>query len=106
MERLLFWLCLSGAVAFAPTVLNSPGGGFDSIMIAGSNAIIPPVSSAETIAPRSEQEGVHSVVVEMPQEISLRYAEPKTWGDLPVLLRPYEQPAATPVMQFAVNLAR
>jgi len=44
-------------------------------------------------------------VVEMPQEISLAYADPKTWGDLPMPLQPYEQPAVTPVLQFAMNSA-
>src|SRR5262249_40215785 len=62
-----------------------------------------PLQSTETVAIRSEQDEVHAVVVDMPREISLTYADPTTWGDLPMPLQPYEQPAATPVLQFAMN---
>ena len=103
MKRVLISLCLSGAVVSAPTALDWPRAqspkGEDAIVISTTRI------SPETVAFRSEQNEVHSVGVEMPQEISLAYADPKTWGDLPMPLQPYEQPAATPVLQFAMNLA-
>jgi hypothetical protein len=102
MKRMLISLCLSGAVVSALIALDWPRAqsprSEDAIVI--STAVSP-----ETVAFRSEQNEFHSVVVEMAQEISLAYADPKTWGDLPMPLQPYEQPTATPVFQFAMNSA-
>jgi hypothetical protein len=105
MKRVLLSLCLSGAVISAPTALNwRPAQAGDPISIAANAES--PLQSTETVAIRSEQDEVHAVVVDMPKEISLTYADPKTWGDLPMPLEPYEQPAATPVLQFAMNPAK
>jgi hypothetical protein len=72
-----------------------------------------PLQSTETVALQSEQEEVHSVVVDMPQVMSLAYASPETWGSLPTSVRqyeqpmlqlsPYEQPPAAPMLQLAMN---
>src|SRR5262249_9948928 len=103
MKRVLLSLCLSGVVISAPTLLDwRPAQGGDPISITAIRNAGSPFQSAETVAFRYEQDEVHAVVVEMPQEISLSYADPKTWGDLPIRLEPYEQPAATPVLQFAM----
>src|SRR5262245_25361978 len=102
MKRVLLSLCLSGAVISAPTALDwRPAQGGDPISVAAIRNAERPLQSTETAAIRSDE--VHAVVVDMPQEISLTYADPKTWGDLPMPLQPYEQPAATPVLQFAMN---
>jgi hypothetical protein len=107
MKRVLLSLCLSGAVISAPTALDwRPAQGGDPISIAAIRNAESPFQSTETVAIRSKQDEVHSVVVEMPQEISLSYASPETWGNLPMPLEPYEQPAATPVLQFAMNLVK
>ena len=104
MKRALLWLCLSGAVVFAPTVLdftpaqNLRGG--DSLSIAATRNATSPI---ETVALQSEQDEVHSVTVDMPQVISLAYASPETWRSLPTSVRPYEQPSATPMLQLAIN---
>jgi hypothetical protein len=104
MKRVLLSLCLSGAVISAPTALDwRPVQAGDPISVAAIGNAESPFQSIETVAIRSEQDEVHAVVVDMPQEISLTYADPKTWGDLPMPLQPYEQPAATPVLQFAMN---
>ena len=107
MKRVLLSLCLSLAVLFAPTALDwLPAQGGDPISLAAIRNAESPFQSIETVAIRSEQDEVHAVVVDMPQEISLTYADPKTWGDLPMELGPFEQPAAAPVLQFAMNLAK
>ena len=104
MKRVLLSLCLSGAVISAPTALDwRPTQGGDSISIAAIRNGESPLQCTETVAIRSERDEVHAVVVDMPREISLTYADPKTWGDLPMPLQPYEQPAQTPVLQFAMN---
>ena len=100
MKRVLLSLCLSGAVVSAPTALDlSPAQnlhGSDAISIAATRNATSPLQSTETVALQSEQDEVHSVVVDMPQVISLAYASPETWGSLPTSIRPYEQPPATP----------
>jgi hypothetical protein len=102
MKRMLISLCLSGAVVSVLIALDWPRAqspkSEDAIVISTTRV-------SQTVAFRSDQKESHSVVVEMPQEISLAYADPKTWGDLPMPLQPYEQPAATPVLQFAMNSA-
>jgi hypothetical protein len=107
MKRVLLSLCLSGAVISAPIALDwRPARGGDPISVAAIRNAESPFQSIETVAIRSEQDEVHAVVVDMPQEISLAYADPKTWGDLPMALDAYEEPAATPGLQFAMNLAK
>ena len=39
-------------------------------------------------------DGVHSVVVDMPQTISLSHASPETWYTLPAFVQPDELPPA------------
>jgi hypothetical protein len=84
MKRALLSLCLSGAVVSAPTVLDfSPVQnlhGSDAISIAATRNATSPPQSTETVALQSEQDEVHSVVVDMPQVISLAYASPETLG--------------------------
>src|SRR5262245_57977331 len=106
MKRVLLSLCLSGAVISGPSALDwRPAQGGDPISVAAIRNAESPFQSAETVAFRYEQNEVHAVVVDMPQEISFTYADPKTWGNLPMPLQPYEQPPATPVLQFAMNPA-
>ena len=107
MKRVLLSLCLSGAVISAPIALDwRPAQGGDPVSVAAISNAESPFQSIETVVIRSEQDEVHAVVVDMPQEISLAYADPKTWGDLPMALDAYEEPAATPGLQFAMNLAK
>ena len=47
------------------------------------------------------QDEVHSVVVDMPQVLSLAYADPETWGRS--TSEPDDQPPATPVLQVATT---
>jgi hypothetical protein len=56
-----------------------------------------------TAAFQAEQDEVHAVVVDMPEVMSLEYASPETWGNLPMPVQPYDQPSATPVFQLATN---
>ena len=49
------------------------------------------------------QDEVHSVVVDMPQVISLAYADPETWSSLPTWTEPDDQPPATLVLQVAMT---
>ena len=103
MKRALLSLCLSGAVVSAPTALDfTPAQdlhGGDAISIAATRNATSPLKS--TVALQSEQDEVHSVVVDMPQVISLAYASPETWGSLPTSVRQYEEPPATPTLQLA-----
>jgi hypothetical protein len=77
MKRVLLFLCLIGAA-------------------------VSPVS-----AQSNEQDEVHAAVVDMPETISLSYASPDTWGDLPMPVRPYDDqpPAIGPAQQLAMSLS-
>jgi hypothetical protein len=86
MKGVLLSLCLIGATVSAPTNL----GAGDSKAIARDVSPSSPtwVQSTEILALQSEQDEVHSVVVDMPQVISLTYASPETWGSLPAWVWP------------------
>jgi hypothetical protein len=47
----------------------------------------------------TEQDEIHAVVVDMPKVISLSYASPDTWDELPMPAPPNEQPLATGAAQ-------
>jgi hypothetical protein len=104
MKYLLLPLCLIGIAAFAPVgqhltlALNFEIDGASSTAITRDISPSPPL--LQSIVP-SEQVEIHAVVVDMPQVISLTYASPETWDSLPPSVRPFEEPAATPVLQFA-----
>jgi hypothetical protein len=114
MKRALLSLCLSGAVVSAPTALDfTPAPNLhdsdaisivaprNTISIVAPRNTTSPLQSTETVALQSEQNEVHSVVVDMPQVISLAYASPETWGSLPTSVPQYEEPPATPTLQLA-----
>jgi hypothetical protein len=114
MKRALVSLCLSGAVLSAPTPLDfTPAQNLHGSDSRNAMNATSPLQSTETVALQSEQEEVHSVVVDMPQVMSLAYASPETWGSLPTSVRqyeqpmlqlsPYEQPPAAPMLQLAMN---
>ena len=100
MKRALLSLCLSGAVLSAPTPLDfTPAQNLHGSDSGNAMNATSPLQSTETVALQSEQEEVHSVVVDMPQVMSLAYASPETWGSLPASVRQYEQP----MLQLAIN---
>ena len=63
-----------------------------TIVYATSDASAQPV---ETASNPSEQVEVHSVVVDMPQIISLSLASPDSWGTLPSSVWMEDNPPAT-----------
>jgi hypothetical protein len=69
MKRALLARLLTGAVVCAPTALH--------------------------FAYAGNLDEVHSVVVDMPQTISLSHASPDTWDSLPASVHPDEPPPAT-----------
>jgi hypothetical protein len=106
MKHVLLSLCLTAAAVSAPTALDftralSPEGDEGMSTWTGSSSRLC-AQPTEIVALQSERDEVHSVVVDMPQVISLAYASPETWGSLPASVRPYEQPA-TPMLQLAMN---
>ena len=98
-------LCLIGAAVsliatlHLPRALNLEGDGAMSTAITRNAS--PPSPEMATL--RDVQDEVHSVVVDMPQVISLAYADPETWGSLPTWTEPDDQPPATPVLQVAMT---
>ena len=110
MKRVLLLLCLIGAVGSTSTTLHRIGAlnlQADDAMSKATSSSHPSVQSTEIVDLQSEQDEVHAVVVDMPRVISLSYASPDTWGDLPMSDRPYEQPPATgPAQQLAMSLVR
>jgi hypothetical protein len=108
MKHALLSLCLTAAAVSAPTALDltralSPEGDDAMSTWTVCSSSRPCAQSTEIVALQSERDEVHSVVVDMPQVISLAYASPETWGSLPTSVRPYEQPSATPMLQLAMN---
>ena len=83
MIRML--LCLTGAAVYAFAGLHLTP--------------VPPgcVQPKDTVALQSERGNeVHSVVVDMPQVISLQFASPDTWARLPAEAQPDEQSPGKP----------
>jgi hypothetical protein len=104
MKYVLLPLCLIGIAVSAPAEHHlAPAPNFE-IDGASSTAITreisPPPPRLQSTVPSAQVE-IHAVVVDMPPVISLTYASPETWNTLPPSVRPFEQPAATPVLQFA-----
>jgi hypothetical protein len=60
---------------------------------------------SQASAQSAEQDEVHAAVVDMPKIISLSYASPDTWGDLPMPVRPYDDdlPAIGAAQQLAMS---
>jgi hypothetical protein len=112
MKRVLLSLCLTAAVVSAPATLHialaSNLEGDDATSTAITRNVSPSsptrLQLTEIVALQAEKDEVHSVVVDMPQVISLTYAFPETWGSLPTSVRPYEQPPATPMLQVAMSV--
>ena len=113
MKRLLLLLWLTGAVLSAPTALDPTCTSKPESEDVTSTWTVTPssspcVQSTEIIALQSE---IHSVVVDMPQVISLTYASPETWGSLPTSVEEYDPSPTTPVfpspttpvLQLAMN---
>ena len=98
MKRALLALWLAGAIVYTPTAVSS--------------------ESLEAASTKSEQAEVHSVVVDMPQVISLPPASPEAWdlSGIPyrrrfswmsslLQLAKQRKPALTPIrLSFCVNL--
>jgi hypothetical protein len=112
MKRVLLSLLIGAAVSATPTTLhltralNLEGDDAMSMAITRNGSPSSPtcVQSTEMMTPQADQNEVHSVVVDMPQVISLTYAAPETWGDLPMPVRPYEQPPERgPVTQLTMR---
>jgi hypothetical protein len=105
MKRVLLPLCLIGIAVSGPATLHLEGDGAMSVAIAGnvSFPVSTCVQSTEIVTLQGEQDDLHSVVVDMPQVISLKYASPETWDELPTV-QPYEQPPARPVLQVAMSV--
>jgi hypothetical protein len=102
MKRVLLSVCLMVAAVCAPTSLH---------ITPASNLVPGDVMSKATLLSHpcvqsTEQDEVHAVVVDMPEVISLSYASPDTWDELPMSVPPYEQPPRTgPVQQLAMGVS-
>jgi hypothetical protein len=98
-------LCLIGAAISVIATLHLTR----AINLDGDDAVSTAITrnashpSPEMATLRDMQDEVHSVVVEMPQVISLAYADPETWGTLPTWTEPDDQPPSTPVLQVATT---
>ena len=102
MKRVLLSLCLFGA-AVSPSTTLSIAHAFElEADDAPSNATL----LSHCCLQPTEQDEVHAVVVDMPEVISLSYASPDTWDDLPIPVQPYENPPAiSPGQQLAMSLS-
>jgi len=62
---------------------------------------------SQASAQSAEQGEVHAAVVDMPKTISLSFASPDTWGDLPMTVRPNDDrsPAIGPAQQLAMSFS-
>ena len=104
MKRVLLALCLFGAAVPSTTIAHAFDLEADDAMSRAtllSHPSHPCVQSTE-----QDQDEVHAVVVDMPKVISLSYASPDTWDELPMSDPPYEQPPATgPAQQLAMSVS-
>jgi hypothetical protein len=93
-------LCLIGAAVSLIATLHLPRAlNREGTAITGDAS--PPSPEMATL--RDVQDEVHSVVVEMPQVISLAYADPETWCNLPTWTELDDQPPSIPVLQVATT---
>jgi len=102
MKRVLLALCLIGAAVASTTlpIAHAFDLEADDAMSRAMLLSHPCVQSTE-----QDQDEVHAVVVDMPKVISLSYASPDTWDELPMSVPPYEQPPATgPAQQLAMSV--
>jgi hypothetical protein len=103
MKRVLLSLWLTGAVLSASPAIDrtlnpESDDAMSTLTVRPSSP--PRVQSTEIKALQSE---VHSVVVDMPQVISLTHASTEAWGSLPTSIEQYDQSPTTSVLQLAVN---
>jgi hypothetical protein len=106
MKRVLLALCLIGAAVPSTTlpIAHAFDLEADDVMSKATLLSHPCVQS-------TEQDELHAVVVDMPKVISLSYASPDTWDELPMSDPPmsdppYEQPPATgPAQQLAMSVS-
>jgi hypothetical protein len=102
MKRVLLLFCLIGAAVSLPVTPAFNAEAADAM----SNATL----SSHPCVQSTEQDEMHAVVVDMPKIISLSHASPDTWGDLPMSVRPYDQPpdqppATGPKQQLAMSVS-
>jgi hypothetical protein len=101
MKRVLLSVCLMAAAVCAPTNLHIA----PAINLGAGDVTSKAMLLSHPCVQSTEQDEVHAVVVDMPKVISLSYASPDTWGDLPMSAPPYEQPPATgPARQLAMSV--
>ncbi len=102
MKRVLLALCLIGTAVPFTTLPIAIAHAFDleaDDVMSSVTLLSPPYVQS------TEQDEVHAVVVDMPEVISLSYASPDTWDELPMSVPPYEQPPATgPAQQLAMSV--
>jgi hypothetical protein len=97
MKRVLLLFALIAAVSLPIT---------HAFNAAAEDAISNATLSSHPCVQSTERDEVHAVVVDMPKIISLSHASPDTWGDLPMSVRPYDQPPATgPAQQLAMSVS-
>jgi hypothetical protein len=102
MKRVLLSLCLIGA-AVSPSTILSIAHAFD---LEADDAMSKLTLLPHPCAQPAGRDEVHAVVVDMPEVISLSYASPDTWDDLPMSVWPYEDPQAiSPGQQLAMSLS-
>jgi hypothetical protein len=100
MKRVLLLLCLIGA-AVSPS--TTPTITFN---VADDDAMSKATLLSHPCVQSTEQDEVHAVVVDMPKVISLSFASPDTWDDLPMSVRPHDQPPATgQAQQLAMSVS-
>jgi hypothetical protein len=102
MKRVLLSLCLIGAAVF-PSATLPIAHSFD---LEADDAPSKATLLSHPCLQTTERDEVHAVVVDMPEVISLSYASPDTWDDLPIPVRPYEtSPAISLGQQLAMSLS-
>ena len=100
MKRVLLALCLIGAAVPSTTLPIAHAFDLEADDVMSKATLLSHLCVQST-----EQDEVHAVVVDMPKVISLSYASPDTWDELPMAVPPYEQPPATgPAQQLAMSV--
>ena len=96
MKHGLVLFCLTLAAVFAPTTPY-----LNPVDVAMRTANWTP--STEVVVARTDRHEVHAVVVDMPQRVSLEYASPESWANLPTFDPPAEESPTKPVLQVALD---
>jgi len=89
MKRVLLALCLIGAAVPSTTFPVAHAFDLEADDVEADDVMSKAMLLSHPCVQSTKQDEVHAVVVDTPKVISLTYASPDTWDELPMAISPY-----------------